>query len=139
MLAEVIRRHFGGETSELPDLLVIDGGPGQLAAAVKALEEIGLAGRLPVMALAKSAVLSGGRAVRDRLFLPGRKNPKFLPQSAPGWLLLLRLRDEAHRFAITYHRAAVARKPSNPSSARFRAWAPSAAVCCCNISRIWRP
>ena len=38
------------------------------------------------------------------MFLPGRKNPLFLPANAPGWLLLLRLRDEAHRFAITYHR-----------------------------------
>lgn len=104
MLAEVIRRHFRDPKTDLVDLLVIDGGPGQLAAAIKALEEIGLAERLPVVALAKSAVLSGGRAVRDRLFLPGRKNPKFLPPSAPGWLLLLRLRDEAHRFAITYHR-----------------------------------
>ena len=45
-----------------------------------------------------------GKEVRDRLFLPGRKNPRFLPANSPGWLLLLRLRDEAHRFAITYHR-----------------------------------
>ncbi|MFW6127042.1 MAG: helix-hairpin-helix domain-containing protein, partial [Thermodesulfobacteriota bacterium] len=47
---------------------------------------------------------AGGREVPDRLFLPGRKNPKILPHSSPGWLLLLKLRDEAHRFAITYHR-----------------------------------
>ena len=38
------------------------------------------------------------------MFFPGRKNPRFLPANAPGWLLLLRLRDETHRFAITYHR-----------------------------------
>jgi excinuclease ABC subunit C len=42
--------------------------------------------------------------VRDRLFLPGRKNPLLPPANASGWLLLLRLRDETHRFAITYHR-----------------------------------
>lgn len=104
MLAEVVRRQFASPVEDLPDLLVIDGGPGQLAAVSKALEEVGLAARLPVVALAKATVLSGGRKVRDRLFLPGRKNPKFLPVSAPGWLLLLRLRDEAHRFAVAGHR-----------------------------------
>jgi excinuclease ABC subunit C len=56
------------------------------------------------VALAKAGVDAAGRPVRDRLFLPGRKNPRFLPANAPGWLLLLRLRDEAHRFAISYHR-----------------------------------
>ena len=56
-----------------------------------------------MVGLAKAGVQQG-REVRDRLFLPGRKNPLFLPANSPGWLLLLRLRDEAHRFAITYHR-----------------------------------
>jgi excinuclease ABC subunit C len=68
----------------------------------QALGELGLKD-LPVVALAKAATQEG-REVRDRLFLPGRKNPRFLPANAPGWLLLLRLRDEAHRFAISYHR-----------------------------------
>ena len=56
-----------------------------------------------MVGLAK-ATEQGGRPVRDRLFLPGRKNPLLPPANAPGWLLLLRLRDETHRFAITYHR-----------------------------------
>ena len=56
-----------------------------------------------MVGLAK-ATETGGRQVRDRLFLPGRKNPLLPPANAPGWLLLLRLRDETHRFAITYHR-----------------------------------
>jgi excinuclease ABC subunit C len=67
------------------------------------LQDLGLAD-LPVVGLAKSAPQADGREVPDRLFLPGRKNPKILPASSPGWLLLLRLRDEAHRFAVTYHR-----------------------------------
>ena len=102
MLREVVRRHYGKEGQRLPDLLVVDGGQGQLHVVLQALQEID-APSFPVVGLAKAAVQEG-REVRDRLFLPGRKNPRFLPANAPGWLLLLRLRDEAHRFAITYHR-----------------------------------
>lgn len=102
MLREVVRRHYGKEECKLPDLLVVDGGQGQLNVVLQALKEIGQLS-FPVVGLAKAAVQEG-REVRDRLFFPGRKNPRFLPANAPGWLLLLRLRDEAHRFAITYHR-----------------------------------
>jgi excinuclease ABC subunit C len=102
MLQEVVRRHYSKEGQILPDLLVVDGGKGQLGVVLEALKDLGLAD-LPVVGLAKSTQ-QGGREVPDRLFLPGRKNPKLLPASSPGWLLLLRIRDEAHRFAITYHR-----------------------------------
>jgi excinuclease ABC subunit C len=66
------------------------------------LKEMGL-GKVAAVGLAKAGE-QDGRPVRDRLFLPGRKNPLLPPANAPGWLLLLRLRDETHRFAITYHR-----------------------------------
>jgi excinuclease ABC subunit C len=102
MLREVVQRHYGKEGQTLPDLLVVDGGQGQLNVVLQALKEIGQLS-FPVVGLAKAAV-QDGREVRDRLFFPGRKNPRFLPTHAPGWLLLLRLRDETHRFAITYHR-----------------------------------
>ncbi|HEX9882594.1 MAG TPA: helix-hairpin-helix domain-containing protein, partial [Desulfobaccales bacterium] len=102
MLREVVQRHYRKEGQGLPDLLVVDGGRGQLNVVTQTLQEMGL-GKIPVVALAKAAV-QAGRPVRDRLFLPGRKNPLFLPANAPGWLLLLRIRDEAHRFAVTYHR-----------------------------------
>ena len=102
MLREVVLRHYGKEGQTRPDLLVVDGGRGQLNVVLQALKELGLS-ELTVVGLAKAAV-QAGKEVRDRLFLPGRKNPLFLPANAPGWLLLLRLRDEAHRFAITYHR-----------------------------------
>ncbi|MDD3580350.1 MAG: excinuclease ABC subunit UvrC [Desulfobacca sp.] len=104
MLAEVIRRHYGRPGQALPDLLVIDGGRGQLAVVVKVLAELGLAAELPVVGLAKAGVTPTGKAVRDRLYLPGRKNPLFLPPGSPGLLLLMHLRDEAHRFAVSYHR-----------------------------------
>ncbi len=103
MLREVVQRHYGKEGQALPDLLVVDGGRGQLNVVRKALQELGL-GNLMVVGLAKAGLKPGRGEVRDRLFLAGRKNPVFPPANSPGWLLLLRLRDEAHRFAITYHR-----------------------------------
>ncbi|MFZ5449849.1 MAG: excinuclease ABC subunit UvrC [Thermodesulfobacteriota bacterium] len=102
MLREVVARHYGKAGQELPDLLVVDGGRGQLNVVTQTLKEMGLA-QIPVVGLAKAGE-QDGRPVRDRLFLPGRKNPLLPPANAPGWLLLLRLRDETHRFAITYHR-----------------------------------
>jgi excinuclease ABC subunit C len=102
MLREVVTRHYGKEGQEMPDLLVVDGGRGQLNVVTQTLKEMGL-GRIRVVGLAK-ATEQDGKPVRDRLFLPGRKNPLLPPANAPGWHLLLRLRDETHRFAITYHR-----------------------------------
>ncbi len=102
MLREVVARHYGKAGPELPDLLVVDGGRGQLNVVTQTLKEMGHT-KIPVVGLAK-ATEAAGRQVRDRLFLPGRKNPLLPPANAPGWLLLLRLRDETHRFAITYHR-----------------------------------
>jgi excinuclease ABC subunit C len=102
MLREVVTRHYGKPRQELPDLLVVDGGRGQLNVVTQTLKELALT-KIPVVGLAK-ATEQDGRPVRDRLFLPGRKNPLLPPANAPGWLLLLRLRDETHRFAITYHR-----------------------------------
>ncbi len=104
MLAEVIRRQFGPPEATLPDLLVVDGGLGQVSAAQATLQELGLAERLPVIGLAKAGTLAGGRTVRDRIYLPGRKNPLFLPANSPGLLLLMHLRDEAHRVAVGFHR-----------------------------------
>ncbi len=104
MLAEIIRRQFGGADASLPDLLVIDGGLGQLAVVCKTLEDLELTEKLPVVGLAKAGTLAGGQTVRDRLYLPGRKNPLFPPARSPALLLLMRLRDEAHRFAVSYHR-----------------------------------
>ncbi|WP_347490172.1 excinuclease ABC subunit UvrC [Desulfoscipio sp. XC116] len=77
-----------------PDLLVVDGGKGQLSSAVAVLEERGF-GHLPVCGLAKEEEL---------VFLPGRSEPVRLPESSPALQMLQRLRDEAHRFAVTYHR-----------------------------------
>ncbi|MGH7208858.1 MAG: excinuclease ABC subunit UvrC, partial [Nitrospiraceae bacterium] len=90
-----------GRTTEdlpLPDLVLIDGGLGQLAAALDGLRKVGHAD-LPVIGLAKAR---GGK--EERIFLAGRKNPILLHPSSPATHLVQRIRDEAHRFAITYHR-----------------------------------
>ncbi|HXF91633.1 MAG TPA: excinuclease ABC subunit UvrC [Nitrospiraceae bacterium] len=98
MQEAVMRRYGEAEDLPLPDLVLIDGGLGQLAAAMEGLKRVGRA-ELPVIGLAKAR---GEKA--DRVFLPGRKNPIVLNPSSPAAHLLQRIRDEAHRFAITYHR-----------------------------------
>ncbi|MBI5596290.1 MAG: excinuclease ABC subunit UvrC [Elusimicrobia bacterium] len=95
-MAEVVARRAralkeGQET--LPDLILIDGGKGQLSAAEKALASVPL--KLPLASLAKR---------EEELFLPGREDPVRLEPSRPARRLVERVRDEAHRFAVTYHR-----------------------------------
>jgi len=81
----------------LPDLLMVDGGKGQLGRAVKILDDFGLADRVPVVGLAKQ---------QEELFRPGRSDSLMLPRHSQGLYLIERIRDEAHRFAITAHRKA---------------------------------
>ena len=100
-IKEVVSRHYVGVKAEqrpLPDLILIDGGIGQLAAAMEGLREAGLSD-IDIMALAKA---KGEK--EERVFLPGRKNPVMLNPSSPATHVLQRVRDEAHRFAISYHR-----------------------------------
>jgi excinuclease ABC subunit C len=82
--------------SVLPDLLIVDGGKGQLGRAAAVLERAGLAGRLAVVGLAKQ---------EEEIFFPGKRRPLSLPPHSQGLYLIQRIRDEAHRFAITAHRA----------------------------------
>ena len=84
----------------LPDLLLIDGGPGQLAEAVAVLKELEIEG-VPVAGVAKGADRRPGQ---ERLFRPGQEAPLILPPDSPALHLIQRIRDEAHRFAITGHR-----------------------------------
>jgi excinuclease ABC subunit C len=104
-MREVVLRRYGGDLDlPLPDLVVIDGGLGQLAAAIDGLRTLGLSG-LPMLGLAKERTARAGRERKEeRVFLPGRKNPIVLTPTSPATHLLQRVRDEAHRFAVTYHR-----------------------------------
>ena len=81
--------------ARLPDLLIVDGGKGQLGRAVKVLEQFDLTGHFAVAGLAKQ---------KEELFFPGRPQSLLLPRHSQGLYLLQRIRDEAHRFAITAHR-----------------------------------
>jgi excinuclease ABC subunit C len=98
-MQEVVTRRYG-DSGDLarPDLILIDGGLGQLAAAMEGLKQVGRQD-LAIIGLAKA------RGEKDeRIFLPGRKNPIVLRTNSPATHLVQRIRDEAHRFAITFHR-----------------------------------
>jgi len=96
-MREVVGRRYRRlleEGKDLPDLILIDGGPGQLSAATDALAELGI-GHQPVASLAKK---------EEVIFVPGRPAPIVLPRSSPVLQLVQRVRDEAHRFAVGFHR-----------------------------------
>ena len=113
---EVVTRRLkrGIASGELPDLLVIDGGKGQLASARAAMRDLGV--QLDAVGLAKSRDLEADDQAEatarspERVFLPDRKDPVVLPQNSPELFLLMRIRDEAHRFAITYQQKLMRRR-----------------------------
>ena len=91
-------REPGGKKSSwnlIPDLLVVDGGQGQLNVALEVLDEFGLRDQVPAVGLAKQEEL---------IFVPGRGEPLWLPRTSEALYLMQRIRDEAHRFALGYHR-----------------------------------
>ena len=87
-------KRLHAETQRLPDLVLIDGGKGQLGAAQDALKELKL--KIPLASLAKRI---------EEVFVPGRAESYVLPIGDPALSLLQRLRDEAHRFGVAYHRS----------------------------------
>jgi len=97
MMAEVVRRRYSRQVLEqkpLPDLILIDGGKGQLTAASGVMQELNLS-EIPLIGLAKRL---------EEIFVPQSDEPILLPKNSVALQLLQRVRDEAHRFAITYHR-----------------------------------
>ncbi|MCP4643682.1 MAG: excinuclease ABC subunit UvrC [bacterium] len=105
MMREVLLRRYTRaiEEDDLPDLVLIDGGKGQLNVASAVLADLGIED-LEAVSIAKARAESEGARSMERFFLPGRSNPVILRQDSPVVLLMARIRDEAHRFAITYHR-----------------------------------
>jgi len=96
MIGEIIKRRYYRlleENSELPDLILIDGGKGQLNAALKSLESLGL--KLPCISLAKE---------NEEVFLPKKKNPVVIPKNKSSLKILQHARDETHRFGVAYNR-----------------------------------
>ena len=97
-MREVVHRRYlrvKKEKGSLPDLILIDGGKGQLSMAVSALRELGL-DYIPIVGLAKRL---------EEVFVPGISDPQSIHKQSPGLILLRRIRDEAHRFAITFQRS----------------------------------
>jgi excinuclease ABC subunit C len=95
-IAEIVKRRYARlkrEGEEMPDLIVIDGGRGQLSAAGSVLQELGV--NIPLIALAKKF---------EEIYLKGSPSPLRLSENSPALKLLMQIRDEAHRFAIKYHR-----------------------------------
>ena len=97
-MREVVERRYSRlleEGATLPDLVVVDGGKGQLSSAVEILQQLNLKG-LPIIGLAKRL---------EEVFVPGSNEPILIPRTSSALKLLQQIRDEAHRFAITYHRS----------------------------------
>ena len=116
MMHQVLSRRFAhsevpekeGKRLEEPDLVLVDGGKGQLNIALQVMEELGVKG-VELRALAKDkeepgALKRGAKSKGERVFLPNVKDPILLREGSKPDLLLRRVRDEVHRFAITYHR-----------------------------------
>lgn len=96
MMAEVVRRRYTrlkNEQAIFPDLIIVDGGKGQLSAAAEELKKLEVV--IPLISLAKR---------EEEVFVPGRRNSIILSKDSLGLRLLQRIRDEAHRFAVSYHR-----------------------------------
>ncbi len=107
MLEEMVSRRFkrsksdNKETWPKPDLIIVDGGRAQLNTTLKVLKRHSL--DIPVMAISKGEKLRSARA-KDKIFFPEQKEPLSLPLASPALHIIKRVRDEAHRFAINYHR-----------------------------------
>jgi excinuclease ABC subunit C len=103
MMAEVLERRLkrGLAENDLPDLLMVDGGRGQLGIALRVSREMGMSDALELdwLGIAKEKEEEG-----EKLYKPGRKNPIILPAHNPVLLYLMRIRDESHRYGVTFHR-----------------------------------
>lgn len=101
MMREVLQRRLnrGIEEDNLPDLFVVDGGKGQLSMALSVADELGIRDELDWIGIAKERDEEG-----EKLYKPGRKNPIVLPAHNPVLLFMMRIRDESHRFGVTFHR-----------------------------------
>ena len=100
-MAETLERHLRRAATEdyMPNLLLVDGGKGQLNVARRILVDLGMDGLVELAGIAKDKGAKG-----ERIYRPGRKNPLDLPGNSDILLLFMRIRDEAHRFGITFHR-----------------------------------
>jgi excinuclease ABC subunit C len=104
-MVEILRRRYqrAKDEGDLPDLIIVDGGKGQLSSAMKVLRELDIS-TVDVIGLAKEKGRHDKGMTSEQVFLPGAKEPIRLDRSSPILFLMQNIRDEAHRFAITFHR-----------------------------------
>ncbi len=102
---EILSRRYtrAKKEDDLPDLIIVDGGKGQLNIALKVLQDLNIV-TVDIIGLAKESGRHDRGATREQIFLPGTRDPLLLRPNHPVLFLLQRIRDEAHRFAITFHR-----------------------------------
>jgi len=116
MMYEVLNRHLTRrkEASLLPDLILADGGKGHLSVVLEVLKELKIDGT-DAISIAKVRLRKGKKVdvPRDRIYIPHIKDPVDLPRGSPELLLLQRIRDEAHRFGLAYHKRLRAKKGSH--------------------------
>ncbi len=118
MMREVVYRRYTrlkSEKARFPDLILIDGGKGQLGMAVSAMQELGLT-YIPVVALAKRL---------EEVFIPEHREPQSIAKGSPGLILMRRIRDEAHRFALSFHRTRRGKKTTQSIFDEIKGVGPS--------------
>ena len=102
-MEEILQRRFSRHPEwPLPDILLLDGGKGQLNIALDVIHRLGIEGRFALAAIAKKEADRG--ELRDKIYIPNRANPVSFANDEAALLFLQRIRDEAHRFAISFHR-----------------------------------
>ncbi len=130
-MKEIVGRRYKRileEESAFPSLIVVDGGKGQLSSACEALQELGLYGKIPIIGIAKKL---------EEIYYPEDSTPLHISKKSPGLMLLQKIRDEAHRFAITFHRVkraqgtfkteleeveGIGKKTANKLLSHFKSW-----------------
>jgi excinuclease ABC subunit C len=108
-MKEIVTRRYARlieEQQKLPDLIIVDGGKGQLSSAVEALKELSIYGRVPIAGIAKKL---------EEIYVPGDSIPLLINKKSQGLRLIQQMRDEAHRFAITFHRLKRSKKNTTSS------------------------
>jgi excinuclease ABC subunit C len=131
-MREIIHRRYSRLLSEgaaLPDLIVVDGGKGQLASAVESLRQLGLYGKVPVVGIAKRL---------EEIYFPGDSLPLHIRKNSPGLRLLQHLRDEAHRFAVGFHRQKRSRATLATASPRVPGIGPKTEAKLLSEFRSWK-
>ena len=130
-MREIVYRRYSRlieEGAELPDLIIVDGGKGQLSSAYEVLRALGIEHRVPIVGLAKRI---------EEVFYPNDPMPYYLSRQGEPLKVICHIRDEAHRFGITFHRQKRSLLSSRASWSILTVLGQRALMPCSNVSRLW--